>query len=372
MDILMAKTRYALLAVTLVSLMLAAPAFAQTPVVRAVLFYSPTCPACRKVITEDLPGIFEKYTPQLEIIGIDVTQPGGQALYLAAVERFSIPEDRIVVPLLVVGETVLIGINEIPQVFPGIIEQGLTEGGIDWPDIPGLLEAMAPTPTPADGTAQSAPTEGAPAAATPSLTLPSEPVTLGERFMLDPTGNGLAVAVLAGMVISAAAVGIRLRRATIAALPTWTTIAIPLLSVAGIAISAYLTFIETSGATAWCGPVGDCNAVQHSPYARLFGLVPIAALGLAAYVVVLGGWLVARYARKPAADYALVAMFGLAAFGTLVSMYLTFLEPFVIGATCAWCLTSAVVITVLLWLTAIPATQAWRRLRSISPKASSD
>ena len=111
---LMAKTRFALFAITLVSLMLAAPALAQTPVVRAVLFYSPTCPHCQKVITQDLPPLLEKYGSQLEIIGVDVTQPGGQALYLAAVERFHVPEDRIVVPMLIVGEKVLIGSGEIP------------------------------------------------------------------------------------------------------------------------------------------------------------------------------------------------------------------------------------------------------------------
>jgi len=50
-----------------------------------------------------------------------------------------------------------------------------------------------------------------------------------------------------------------------------------------------------------------------------------------------------------------LARFGLAAGGTLFSIYLTFLEPFVIGATCAWCLTSAIIMTALLWLTAGPA-----------------
>ncbi len=49
-------------------------------------------------------------------------------------------------------------------------------------------------------------------------------------------------------------------------------------------------------------------------------------------------------------------------FGTLLSVYLTFLEPFVIGATCAWCLTSAVVITLLMWLSARPGKRAWLQL----------
>ena len=38
-------------------------------------------------------------------------------------------------------------------------------------------------------------------------------------------------------------------------------------------------------------------------------------------------------------------------FGILFSIYLTFLEPFVIGATCAWCVTSAILMTVLFVLT---------------------
>jgi uncharacterized membrane protein len=45
-------------------------------------------------------------------------------------------------------------------------------------------------------------------------------------------------------------------------------------------------------------------------------------------------------------------------FGTLFSIYLTFLEPFVIGATCAWCLASAVIMTALLWLAATPGRLA--------------
>jgi len=65
-----------------------------------------------------------------------------------------------------------------------------------------------------------------------------------------------------------------------------------------------------------------------------------------------------------------VGLGALALGGTLFSIYLTFLEPFVIGATCAWCLASAILMTGLLWITAEPAqaaaarlttTPAWRR-----------
>jgi len=54
-------------------------------------------------------------------------------------------------------------------------------------------------------------------------------------------------------------------------------------------------------------------------------------------------------------------------FGIAFSIYLTFLEPFVIGATCAWCLTSAIVMTALFWLAAPRARSALAVLRSTSP-----
>ena len=59
-----------------------------------------------------------------------------------------------------------------------------------------------------------------------------------------------------------------------------------------------------------------------------------------------------------------VVLIGMGAWiGTLFSIYLTFLEPFVIGATCMWCISSAVVMMALLWITAGPAIEAWHRLR---------
>jgi uncharacterized membrane protein len=44
--------------------------------------------------------------------------------------------------------------------------------------------------------------------------------------------------------------------------------------------------------------------------------------------------------------------------GIFFSIYLTFLEPFVIGATCAWCITSALIMTAIFLLSTQPAKQA--------------
>lgn len=76
-------------------------------------------------------------------------------------------------------------------------------------------------------------------------------------------------------------------------------------------------------------------------------------------------WLAARSARKDLADIAVIALFGMTAFGTLFSIYLTFLEPFVIGATCAWCLTSAILITVMMLLAAGPTKAALMRKKHL-------
>ena len=49
----------------------------------------------------------------------------------------------------------------------------------------------------------------------------------------------------------------------------------------------------------------------------------------------------------------------MALFGVLFSLYLTYLEPFVIRAVCIWCLTSAVIITLLMLLSLEPALHAF-------------
>ena len=95
------------------------------PVVHAIIFYSPTCPHCHQVMTQDLPPLVEKYGDQLLILSIDTSIPEGQALFVAAIEYYKIPSPQAV-PTLVVGDTYLIGSADIPAQFPGI---GQKSGG---------------------------------------------------------------------------------------------------------------------------------------------------------------------------------------------------------------------------------------------------
>jgi uncharacterized membrane protein len=179
-----------------------------------------------------------------------------------------------------------------------------------------------------------------------------------DLYARDPVGNGFSVVVLLAMVVCLIAMAAMFRSAPG---PREPGPLIALVALLGAAVALYLTYIESSGAEAVCGPVGDCNAVQASEYARLFGAIPVGAVGLAGYVAILGAWLIGR-GNSSIADWGRLSLLVLALVGVLFSIYLTFLEPFVIGATCAWCLTSALAVTLIMWLSARPGLAAWRRL----------
>jgi uncharacterized membrane protein len=363
-----------------------ASAQAPVPVVQAVLFYSPNCGHCIYVINEILPTIFEQYGPQLQMLGIDVTQPDGHALFVSTLQMFSLEQAGI--PFLVVGNTYLSGDVDIPVYFPGLIDSHLATGGVGWPDIPGLADFIAsvestqeartsPSPEPPTALpATSVPVAGTltpvlstptpdpiPTATPAALILTSDlDVGLADRLAQDSIGNGLAILVLLGMVASVGR-GIwyfcqpATQRGTGNVL--WI---IPILCILGLGVAGYLAYVETTNTEAVCGPVGDCNTVQQSEYARLFGILPIGVLGMLGYVVILAAWFTSLKSKGSLADYGTLAMLAMTVIGTIFSVYLTFLEPFVIGATCAWCLTSAGIMTALFLFSLEPGKQAFYSL----------
>ena len=135
---------------------------------------------------------------------------------------------------------------------------------------------------------------------------------------------------------------------------------IPLLAVLGLGVAGYMAYIEITHVAAVCGPVGECNVVQTSQYATIAG-IPVAVLGLVSTLPpLLVLWLVQRFGAGRWARPAALALLGLAVFGVLFSIYLTLLELFVIHAICMWCLTSAL-ITTLIMLVDRGAAHAQRR-----------
>jgi uncharacterized membrane protein len=182
-----------------------------------------------------------------------------------------------------------------------------------------------------------------------------ESMTMMDRFNQDRAGNSLSVLVLLGMLVSLALKGWPPRTRG-GAWPDWV---VPALVLVGVGVAAYLSFIEVTESKAVCGPVGDCNTVNQSEYATLFGFLPVGVLGLLGYASILVLWALGRFGQGELRALADLALWGAALAGTLFSVYLTFLEPFVIGATCIWCLTSAVIMTLILWATSPLAARAW-------------
>jgi uncharacterized membrane protein len=140
-------------------------------------------------------------------------------------------------------------------------------------------------------------------------------------------------------------------------LPEWTERSIPVLAVLGLGVSLYLTYIETNQVNAVCGPVGNCNAVQSSPYAHLFGVLPVGLLGAIGYLAILAAWFVGRLDSNLGA-LARAGLFGMALFGVLFSIYLTYLELFVIRAVCIWCVSQAALMALILACSVAPALVA--------------
>ncbi len=127
-------------------------------------------------------------------------------------------------------------------------------------------------------------------------------------------------------------------------------LAVAAVALAGVALAGYLTYVHYRPGSLICTGGGGCETVQESSYAELFG-IPVALLGLGAYVAVLV--LVAWDTELARTLAAAVALGGLAFAGYLVG-----LQAFVIDAWCVWCLVNDLaIVPVLAVLTSIRASR---------------
>ncbi len=123
---------------------------------------------------------------------------------------------------------------------------------------------------------------------------------------------------------------------------------IAVLALAGAAVAAYLVYARYTGTRLAC-TTGGCETVQHSKYAKAAG-IPVAALGLAAYVAVFATALSARL--EVAAICAVIVLAGL-----VFGVYLIVIQVAVIDAICQWCLASDGILALL----AVVAAERLRR-----------
>ena len=115
-------------------------------------------------------------------------------------------------------------------------------------------------------------------------------------------------------------------------------------SLLGVLVAGYLWWAHAANADIPCGASRGCDQVAASPYSRFLG-VPVAAYGMGLYLLLVGLTFARTLASDPARDRRLLALIVLlSAAGTLASLYLTYLELFVIRAICRWCVASQLLI----------------------------
>jgi len=316
---------------------------ADPPIVRAVMFWMDGCPHCEEVIQNVLPPLREKYNAQFELTLIEVVSTQDVNTLYRVAASYNIPKEQTGVPFVIIGNQVLVGSDQVANRLPVLIDDYLAQGGVDFPSNP-ILADILPTALPASPSTDEL----------PAVTEPSLPANTASVTAMQSNGFALAIVIMVGMGIALLYSLIAFAFGKIFSLPAWADWLIPALIIIGIGVAGYLSYIETQSTEAVCGPVGDCNTVQSSRYAKLFGVLPIGVLGLIGYLGLLTTWVVRNYLPKFAKP-ADIAFFGMAFFAVIFSLYLTYLEPFVIKAVCIWCLSSAVIVTLLLLIGTPPA-----------------
>jgi uncharacterized membrane protein len=134
-----------------------------------------------------------------------------------------------------------------------------------------------------------------------------------------------------------------------------------LVALAGMFVALYLTLYKLGYIGTLACAVGSCETVQTSKWATFLGF-PVGAWGVAYYVAVFVISLVGlspTWADRRGISQLLVTM---TALGVVVSLWLTYLELFVINAVCMWCVISAILATALLVI-------CWMDLRELSTPA---
>ena len=121
---------------------------------------------------------------------------------------------------------------------------------------------------------------------------------------------------------------------------------VALVALAGVFVALYLTLYKLGYIGTLACAVGSCETVQTSKWATFLGF-PVGAWGVGYYLFVLALALIgltARYADSQRLSDVLLVVTG---FGLLFSLWLTYLELFVIHAICQWCVISAILATIL-------------------------
>lgn len=125
--------------------------------------------------------------------------------------------------------------------------------------------------------------------------------------------------------------------------------AIAVLSLLGVLDTVYLSLYKLHVIQNLQCTVGSCEQVQASPWSAVAG-VPVSLLGLGAYLALLALAMLGVQPRWTADRRIGWAIFAISAIGVVYSAYLTYVEAYVIEMWCQFCVISAILITLIFFL----------------------
>lgn len=138
-------------------------------------------------------------------------------------------------------------------------------------------------------------------------------------------------------------------------IPNWIIWTIIVLALIGFADASFLLAKRLSGTPIPCFITHGCDEVSKSPYSVMFG-VPLSAWGILFYLGI--GFLGLLYIdTKNLIAAKLIPLAG--TLGFLSSAYFIYIQKFKIGAFCIYCITSAIISTILFIL----GMMIWRKIK---------
>jgi uncharacterized membrane protein len=130
----------------------------------------------------------------------------------------------------------------------------------------------------------------------------------------------------------------------------WASVALAAL---GGLISIYMTIYKWTDNNTMCLGSGSCATVNESAYSEIFG-IPVALVGVGGYLAMLAVLLLETYGKNGFfKKNGPLTVFGLGVGGFGFTLYLVYVEAFILKAWCPFCVGSQITMTILFVITII-------------------
>jgi uncharacterized membrane protein len=246
-------------------------------------------------------------------------------LFYKLASEYGVKKDDVGVPFMIIGNKVLIGTDEIEKNMSSLIQDGIKQGGIPFPEK--VLHSEF-----------------------------SKDIDVKAIENKNSEGKPYAIFTIIFLLTTALFSLLSLKFKTLIKHITFLKVTrnylIPILIFLGFVISIYLFYIETTYSSAFCILFSGCNTVQKSSFSHIFGIIPVALLEIFVFCVFFVLW---AYSYKLNKDRIFCfgsrnVLFCVSFIAVAIAICLTFLEIFTIKAACVYCIISSIILGLLLIL----------------------